>query len=182
MPDAPDPRSKVSAVDPFREGLVRLLPHLRAFARGLSGRSDQADDLVQDTILKAWSARQGFAQGTNLKAWTFTIMRNHFLNQLRKRRREIQLEEGGEQGVLVSRAEQEDRIHVSDLQRALDRLPAERREALLLVGAGGFSYEEAAQVCGVALGTMKSRVARGRKELAALLAAPDCAAEPDGRA
>lgn len=177
MADAPGPRSKDSVTDPFREGLVRLLPHLRAFARGLSGQFDQADDLVQETILKAWSARQGFAQGTNLKAWTFTIMRNHFLNQLRKRRREVQLEEGAERGLLVSRAEQEDRIHVSDLQRALDRLPAERREALLLVGAGGFSYEEAAQVCGVALGTMKSRVARGRKELAALLAAP----EPGGR-
>lgn len=173
MAESAPPNTGDDQAGAFRDGLVHLLPHLRAFARGLCGRSDQADDLVQETVLKAWSARGGFAEGSNLKAWTFTIMRNHFLNQLRKQRRETQLEEGEERQLLVSRPEQEDRLHVSDLQRALDRLPAERREALLLVGAGGFSYEEGARICGVAVGTMKSRVARGRKELAELLAGGD---------
>ncbi len=158
-----------SASIEFRSGLIDLLPHLRAFARGLCGRTDRADDLVQEAVLRAWSAKDSFVPGTNLKAWLFTIARNHFLNDLRKSHRETQLEEGQAETMLVSKADQEDGLNLSDLQRALDRLPPERREALLLVGASGFSYEEAAQVCNVAVGTMKSRIARGRAQLAQIL-------------
>lgn len=170
-----------AAIDPataaFRVALVELLPHLRAFARGLCGQTEKADDLVQDAVMRAWSSRAAFKPGTNLKAWVFTIARNHFLNELRRSRRESQLEEGQAETMLVARPSQEDGLHMSDLQRALDRLPPERREALLLVGASGFSYEEAAQVCGVAVGTMKSRIARGRAQLGNLLE-PGAAAGP----
>jgi RNA polymerase sigma factor (sigma-70 family) len=153
----------------FKAGLIELLPHLRAFARGLCGRADRADDLAQEAVLRAWSARASFVPGTNLKAWLFTIARNHFLNDLRRARREDQLEDGQAEAALISQADQEEGLYLQDLHRALNRLPPERREALLLVGATGFSYEEAAQVCGVAVGTIKSRVARGRAQLSELL-------------
>lgn len=156
----------------FRDSLLQLLPHLRAFARGLcSGRTEQADDLVQDTIVRAWTARQNYAQGTNLKAWVFTIMRNHFLNSLRKAKRETPLDPDVPDHNPTIAADQEDGLHLSDLQSALDALPQDRREALLLVGAGGMSYEEAAGICGAPVGTIKSRVARGRQQLAEILAA-----------
>ncbi|MDE2435132.1 MAG: sigma-70 family RNA polymerase sigma factor [Sphingomonadales bacterium] len=157
------------ASDPFRTELLALMPHLRAFARGLCGRPDQADDLVQETVVRAWSARAAFAPGSNMKAWTFTILRNHFLNDLRKARRQTQLDQETAETILVARPTQEMGVHMSDLQRALDQLSAERREALLLVGAGGFSYEDAARISGVPIGTMKSRVARGRTQLHHLL-------------
>jgi RNA polymerase sigma factor (sigma-70 family) len=172
MTDSNGPPS-ISSSPGFREELVALLPHLRAFARGLCpGRPDQADDLVQETVMRAWAARDRFVPGTNLKAWTFTIMRNHFLNEIRRNKRTDQLEDGAAELLLVTEANQEDAIHLSDLERALQQLPPERREALLLVGASGFSYEEAALVCGVAVGTMKSRVGRGRAQLGAILATP----------
>ncbi len=156
--------------DAFKAQLVSLLPHLRAFSRGLCGRPDQADDLVQETVMRAWTARDSFAQGTNMKAWTFTIMRNHFLNFLRQqRRKDMTYVEGLEADAPVV-ANQEDGVHVNDLQAALNRLPDDRREALLLVGAGGLSYDEAAAICGVAPGTMKSRVSRGRAQLALIIA------------
>lgn len=169
MTDAADASDSSGVQASFKTGLVALLPHLRAFARGLCGRTDRADDLAQEAVLRAWAARENFVPGTNLKAWLFTIARNHFLNDLRRARRETQLEEGQAEVALVSEAEQEDGLYLSDLHRALDLLPPERREALLLVGASGFSYEEAAQVCGVAVGTIKSRVARGRAQLAVVL-------------
>ncbi len=169
MTDAAREPASDSASNQFRAGLIQLLPHLRAFARGLCGRTDRADDLVQEAVLRAWSAKDSFVPGTNQKAWLFTIARNHFLNELRKSYRETQLEEGQAEVMLVSKAEQEDGLNLSDLERALERLPPERREALLLVGASGFSYEEAAQVCDVAVGTMKSRIARGRAQLAQIL-------------
>lgn len=154
----------------FRSGLLALIPHLRAFARGLCGRPDLADDLVQETVMRAWAARERYEAGTNMKAWTFTILRNHFLNEIRRTNRLTDMPDSGEHPDLVAQASQEDAVHVSDLQSALHRLPDDRREALLLVGAGGFSYEEAAQVCGVPAGTIKSRVARGRAQLMAMLA------------
>ncbi len=154
----------------FKAQLVSLLPHLRAFSRGLCGRPDQADDLVQETVMRAWTARESFAEGSNMKAWTFTIMRNHFLNFLRQqRRKDMTYVEGLDADAPVV-ANQEDGVHVSDLQAALNRLPDDRREALLLVGAGGLSYDEAAAICGVAAGTMKSRVSRGRAQLALIIA------------
>ena len=158
--------------DEFRRDLLALLPQLRAFARGLCGRPEQADDLVQETVMRAWTAQGSFTPGTSMKAWTFTILRNHFLNDLRKNRRQTQLDPEVAETTLVDRATQEEGLHMQDLQRALARLPEERREALLLVGAGGFSYEEAASICGVPIGTMKSRVARGRAQLHQILEPP----------
>lgn len=162
-------KANQAASPSFRAGLLGQVPHLRAFARGLCGDPDRADDLVQETIAKAWSARDSFLAGTNLGAWTFRIMRNQFLNDLRKHRREDQLDDEDAKAVPDTAANQETALHISDLQRALDQLPPERREALLLVGASGFSYEEAAEICGVAVGTMKSRVARGRAQLGSLI-------------
>ncbi|MEO5615406.1 MAG: sigma-70 family RNA polymerase sigma factor [Cypionkella sp.] len=157
----------------FKAQLVGLLPHLRAFSRGLCGRPDQADDLVQETVMRAWTARASFVPGTNIKAWTFTIMRNHFLNFLRQQRRKDLIYAEGLEADLPVQANQEDGVHVNDLQAALNRLPDERREALLLVGAGGLSYDEAAAICGVAPGTMKSRVSRGRAQLALIIASEE---------
>ncbi len=154
----------------FKAELVSLLPHLRAFSRGLCGRPDQADDLVQETVMRAWTARDSFVAGTNMKAWTFTIMRNHFLNFLRQQRRKDMIYCEGLDADAPVLANQEDGVHVNDLQTALNRLPDDRREALLLVGAGGLSYDEAAAICGVAAGTMKSRVSRARAQLALIIA------------
>ena len=166
MADATSPQGEEAA---FRAGLIEILPHLRAFARGLCGQAAEADDLVQETAAKAWAARARFEQGSSLRAWTFTILRNQFLNQVRKRRFEAEIGETGIENALVDREAQEDGLLMDDLQHALDRLPPERREALLLVGASGFSYEEAASICGIPVGTMKSRVARGRAMLAEIL-------------
>lgn len=176
-PFAPDANGD-RAESGFRSGLLALIPHLRAFARGLCGRPDMADDLVQETVMRAWAARGRYEAGTNMKAWAFTILRNHFLNEIRRSSRMTELVDGADYPDLVTAASQEDALHVSDLQAALDRLPEDRREALLLVGAGGFSYEEAAQVCGVPAGTIKSRVARGRAQLAAMMNGDPSGAQP----
>lgn len=149
----------------FRSSLISVLPHLRAFARGLCGQTDLADDLVQETAIKALCARDKFAPGTNMKAWTFTILRNTYLNQLRAGKRFVDYDPEMAERTLVEDASQEAGIHLSDMDKALQTLPPERREAVLLVGAGDFSYKEAAAICGVATGTMKSRVARGRAGL-----------------
>lgn len=153
----------------FRQELLEALPHLRAFARGLCGRPDFADDLVQETAIKAWTARERFTPGTSMRAWTFTILRNHYLDELRRNRPQADYDPDAMERLLVMEADQEAPIHVSDVQKALQRLSPERRESLLLVGAGGLTYEEAAQICDCALGTMKSRVARARAELATIL-------------
>lgn len=153
----------------FRQDLLRSLPHLRAFARGLCGRPDYADDLVQETAIKAWAARERFTPGTNMRAWTFAILRNHYLSELRRSRRQADYDPDAAERLLTMEADQEDPLHLSDMDKALQKLSAERREALLLVGASGFTYEEAASVSECAVGTMKSRVARARAELTALL-------------
>lgn len=153
----------------FRQELLATLPHLRAFARGLCGRPDVADDLVQETAIKAWTARARFQPGTNMRAWTFVILRNHYRSEIRRNRRQGEYDEAAAERILVEGPTQEGPLHLDDMQRALQKLPPERREALLLVGAGGFSYEEAAEICECAVGTMKSRVARGRATLAQLL-------------
>lgn len=155
--------------DDFRRELLDTLPHLRAFARGLSGRPDFADDLVQEAAIKAWSARARFTPGTSMRAWTFAILRNHYLSELRRNRRQVDYDQDVAERLLVMDADQEGRLHLSDMQGALQKLSSERREALLLVGASGFTYEEAAQICECAVGTMKSRVARARAELGLLL-------------
>lgn len=162
--------SKVEAQPPdFKRELTQVVPHLRAFARGLCGRPDLADDLVQDTLLRAWAARDRFVPGTSIRAWTFTILRNAWFTEMRRNRFRADYDETVADRILTSPAEQEAPLHLADLSRALMELPAERREALLLVGAGGFSYEEAAAICGCAVGTIKSRVGRGRAQLTAMI-------------
>jgi RNA polymerase sigma factor (sigma-70 family) len=153
----------------FKAELTGVVPHLRAFARGLCGRPDMADDLVQETLLKAWAAQARFEPGTSMRAWTFVILRNAYLTDMRRNRFRGEYDEGVAERILVAPAGQEGPIHLADMHRALLTLPPERREALLLVGAGGFSYEEAAEICGCAVGTIKSRVGRARAALTAMI-------------
>jgi RNA polymerase sigma-70 factor (ECF subfamily) len=179
MPDAkasgagaaerPDPSIPRPEDESFRRELLTVLPHLRAFARGLSGRPDFADDLVQEAAIKAWTARDRYTAGTNMRAWTFAILRNHYLSELRKSKRQTDLDEGAVERMLVMEADQEGPLHLGDMETALQKLAPERREAVLLVGASGFSYEEAADIAGCPIGTMKSRVARARADLARML-------------
>lgn len=155
--------------DEFRAELARVIPHLRAFGRSLSGNRDLADDLVQETLLKAWAARRRFQAGTNMRAWTFIILRNLFLSQMRRARFKGEWDDITASKILAAPASQERHVDLGDLQRALLHLPQPQREALILVGAGGFAYEEAAEICGCAVGTIKSRVARGRVALEQLM-------------
>ncbi|KRB82474.1 RNA polymerase subunit sigma-70 [Sphingomonas sp. Root710] len=155
--------------DEFKTELARVIPHLRAFGRSLSGNRDLADDLVQETLMKAWAARQRFQAGTNMRAWTFIILRNLFLSQMRRARFRGEWDQHAADKLLAAPASQDRHIELADMQRALLHLPQPQREALILVGAGGFAYEEAAEICGCAVGTIKSRVARGRAALEQLL-------------
>jgi len=148
--------------DAFRRELAAVIPHLRAFARSLSGNRDTADDLVQETMLKAWAARARFQAGTNMRAWTFIILRNIFLSQMRRNRFRGEWDDLVAERTLAAPAGQDKQMELADLHRAMQMIPPSQREALILVGAGGFAYEEAAEICGVAVGTIKSRVARGR--------------------
>ena len=154
----------------FRSELVSHLPHLRAVARGLTGHRDRADDLVNDTVLKALSAEAQFQPGTHLKAWLMTILRNHYINGLRRTR--IEVETIGEipDSALPSAPNQEHVVEVNEVAGALLRMSLEHREILVLVSAAGLSYEEAAEVCGCAVGTIKSRLNRARSELRKVLA------------
>ena len=170
QPDqAPGAAPDAGAGASFRAELVAVIPHLRAFARGLCGRPDQADDLVQETMMKAWAARHRFIPGTSMKPWTYVILRNVYLTEMRRNRFKGEYDEGVAERILVTGAGQEGPLHLADMHAALLRLPPERREALLLIGAGGFTYEEAAAICGCAVGTMKSRVARARAALAEMM-------------
>ena len=153
----------------FKDQLSAVIPHLRAFGRSLSGSRDLADDLVQETLLKAWAARKRFQAGTNMRAWTFIILRNLFLSQMRRARFKGEWDDITASKILAAPASQDRHIELGDMQRALMHLPQPQREALILVGAGGFAYEEAAEICGCAVGTIKSRVARGRVALEQLL-------------
>jgi RNA polymerase sigma-70 factor (ECF subfamily) len=153
----------------FKDQLAAVIPHLRAFGRSLSGSRDLADDLVQETLLKAWAARKRFQAGTNMRAWTFIILRNLFLSQMRRARFKGEWDDITASKILAAPASQDRHIELGDMQRALMHLPQPQREALILVGAGGFAYEEAAEICGCAVGTIKSRVARGRVALEQLL-------------
>lgn len=153
----------------MKQALIALLPNLRAFAVSLCGDVDRADDLVQDTLVRAWSNMDKFQEGTNLRAWLFTILRNTYFSTFRKRRREVADPEGARAAGLAVMPEQQGHVDLADFRRALDRLAPDQREALILIGAAGFSYEEAAEVCGCAVGTIKSRVNRARTRLAQLL-------------
>lgn len=162
------PHESLSDAD-FKAQLAAIVPHLRAFGRSLSGNRDFADDLVQETLLKAWAARTRFQAGTNMRAWTFIILRNHYLSQVRRNRFRGEWDDLTADRLLAAPASQDKYIDLADLQRGLQQLPQSQREALILVGAGGFAYEEAADICGVAVGTIKSRVARGRTALETIL-------------
>jgi RNA polymerase sigma-70 factor (ECF subfamily) len=165
-----EPVPHVALSDPeFKTQLAQVIPHLRAFGRSLSGSRDLADDLVQETLLKAWAARQRFQAGTNMRAWTFIILRNLYLSQMRRARFKGEWDDLVADRILAAPASQDRHVELGDMQRALMHLPQPQREALILVGAGGFAYEEAAEICQVAVGTIKSRVARGRVALEALL-------------
>jgi len=153
----------------LRDALLAAVPSLRAFAISLSGQVDRADDLVQDTLLRALANIDRFERGTNLNAWLFTILRNLFHSEYRKRRREVEDPDGSYAARLTVHPEQGSRLDFEDFRAALAHLPADQREALLLIGASGFSYEEAAQICECAVGTIKSRVNRARTRLADLL-------------
>ncbi|MGZ5987023.1 MAG: sigma-70 family RNA polymerase sigma factor [Caulobacteraceae bacterium] len=157
----------------WRDEVVALIPALRAFAWSLSHNGSDADDLVQDTLIKAWTNRDKFAAGTNLRAWLFTILRNTYYTHVLRRRREVRDEMGEYAGALKTPPTQDWSVAMHSLQLALQRLPDEHREALILVGAAGLSYEEAAEICGCALGTIKSRVNRARARLLKIMDATD---------
>jgi RNA polymerase sigma-70 factor (ECF subfamily) len=153
----------------FKTELVALIPHLRAFARTLTGDPTSADDLAQDAMMKAWDARESFQLGTNMKAWTFMILRNQFYSEKRRSWRQSQLDQEAAERTLVAVDDPEAPVALDELRQGLSMLPPEQREALILVGAGGFAYEEAADICGCAVGTVKSRVSRARKALQSIL-------------
>lgn len=158
----------VAPEDP-RDRLPAAIPRLRAFAISLTRDVTHADDLVQDTILKAWSNMDKFDPGSNLDAWLFTILRNTFYSGLRKTRREVQDSDGAFAATLSERPAHDSRLALKDFQRAFDQLSPEHREVLILIGASGFSCEEAAGMMGVAVGTVKSRASRARRRLTELL-------------
>jgi RNA polymerase sigma-70 factor (ECF subfamily) len=152
-----------------KSDMLAAIPRLRAFAISLAGSVDKADDLVQETLLKAWGSLDSFQQGTNMPAWLFTILRNVFYSDFRKKRREVQDTEGQFASTLATPPAQSSHMDLSDFQSALQMLPDNQREALLLVGASGMSYEEVAEICGCAIGTIKSRVNRARARLQEIL-------------
>ena len=154
----------------LKNDLIAAIPSLRAFAVSICGNSDRADDLVQETLVKAWGSLESFSEGTNLTAWLFTILRNIYYSEFRKRRRETQDSDGEFAARLVAPDSQHAHMEFVDFREALQKLPLDQREALILVAAQGMSYEEAAEVCGCAPGTMKSRVNRARNRLSELLA------------
>ena len=175
----------LAADQQFRDQLVALIPSLRSFARGLCGWRDMADDMAQEAMMRGWAARSSFIPGTNFRAWMFTILRNQFYTTIRKDKRMTSWDPEVAERVLIEAPSQQEAIHVADVAKALQKLPPEQREVLLLIGANGATYEEAAEVIGCAIGTIKSRLARGRKALALLIDGPEDEAqidEPKGEA
>jgi RNA polymerase sigma-70 factor (ECF subfamily) len=150
----------------FGNRLIAEIPHLRAFAISLSGSITTADDLVQETMVKAWSHAESFEPGTNFRAWLITILRNTYFTAYRKQSRELQDSEGFYAERRTVEGDQEVKMEVQDMQKALSKLPDEYREILLLVGIAEVSYEEAAEICDVPIGTIKSRLNRARAKLA----------------
>ena len=166
------PSLRAQAMKPgrFKDDLVAEIPGLRAFAVSLCGSVTMADDLVQETLLRAWSNSSKFQPGTSLRAWLFTILRNIYYSQYRKRSREVQDSDGVYSRGIAVEGDQESHLDLVDFRKALAKLPAEQREVLMMVGASGLSYEEAAAICGVEIGTIKSRLSRARTRLGELLA------------
>ena len=156
----------------FRAELVAIIPRLRAFARTLTGDAARADDLAQDTLMKAWASRASFTPGTSLPSWTYTIMRNAFLSDARRSWRQQQLD-GVHVDNVVGPDDPRKSLELQEVQRALQKLSHEHREALVLIAAAGCSYEEAAEILGVSEGTVKSRVSRARDRLERLIDGTD---------
>jgi len=160
----------MASKDPVQQAMLATIPRLRAFAISLTGSIEQADDLVQTALLRGLENLDKFQPGTSMQAWLFTILRNQFHTNYRRRRREVEDPDGSMAQRMAVMPEQGARLDFTDMQVALTKLSIEQREALLLVGAEGVSYEEAAQICGTNIGTIKSRVNRARARLAELLA------------
>jgi RNA polymerase sigma-70 factor, ECF subfamily len=179
MDHTPAGGGEIGIEDAFKRELVGLIPHLRAFARTLAGDPASADDLAQEAMIKAWDARGSYQMGTNMKAWTFMILRNQFYSEKRRSWRQTQLDQEAAERTLVATDNPEAPVALDELRLGLAMLPPEQREALILIGAGGFAYEEAAEICGCAVGTVKSRVSRARRSLQAILESG--AYERDGR-
>ena len=169
IPAASAPLRESAASSQITADLLSVIPNLRAFAVSLCGNLDRADDLVQETLVKAWSNIGTFVEGTNLRAWLFTILRNIYYSDYRKRRREVADPDGTFAAKLATAPAQSGHMDLLDFRAALQQLPSDQREALILIGASGLSYEEAAGICGSAIGTMKSRVNRARSRLAEML-------------
>jgi RNA polymerase sigma-70 factor, ECF subfamily len=158
------------SVSGLKGGLISAVPGLRAFAIALCGNADKADDLVQETLVRAIGSLSSFTEGTNLMAWLITILRNAYYNERKKGRREVADPEGVMAGQLVSPPAQNAHMDLLDFRAALQQLPPDQREALILIGASGFSYDEAGSICNCPAGTVKSRVNRARESLTHLLA------------
>lgn len=163
------PETKKPPEDEFKAQMLALLPSLRAFARGLCRDRDLADDVTQEAIARAWAARDSFTPGTNFRAWMFMIVRNQFYTSKRKSARMTSWDPEAAERILVQKPTQEMNLHVRDVSSALDKLPAQQREIVLLVAAAGMSYEEASEIAGCSLGTVKSRLARARVALMNLI-------------
>ncbi|WP_414474263.1 sigma-70 family RNA polymerase sigma factor [Microvirga sp. M2] len=159
----------MAAETPMKTQMLAAIPHLRAFAISLCGNIDRADDLVQGALLKGLSNLDKFQPGTSMQAWLFTILRNDFLTQARRRKREVEDPEGAWAEKVAVMPEQGARLDFADMLKALSQLPLDQREALLLVTAEGLTYEDAARICGTNIGTIKSRINRARRRLTELM-------------
>jgi RNA polymerase sigma-70 factor, ECF subfamily len=166
---AQKPAASSSDSEEFRKQLLAVIPALRGFSRGLCGNRELADDMAQDAMMRAWAAQDSFTPGTNFRAWIFMILRNQFYTTIRRNSRMVSWDPEIAERVLIAQAAQHDGLNLQDVQTAMQKLPAEQREVLILIGANGLSYEEAAEVMGCAIGTIKSRLARGRTALATLI-------------
>lgn len=177
----PPPREsrKALAEADFRDQLVAIIPELRVFARGLCRGRPIADDMVQDALTRAWAARSSFESGSNFRAWIFMILRNQFYTTARKMSRMVAWDPEAAERILISPGTQEWSINVNDVAAALQLISPGQREVVMLVGASGMSYEEAAEIVGCAVGTIKSRLARGRAALKAIIDGAKVAAPHD---
>lgn len=166
------PHFPASSSEQLKAEFIARIPRLRAFAISLCGNADRAEDLVQETLVKAWGHLGSFVEGSNLGAWLFTILRNTYFSQYRKRRYEVSDSDGILVGRLAVTAGQTSHMDLLDLRAALALLPDDQREAIILVGAAGHSCQEAAKIAGCAVGTIKSRVSRARRRLVEILTIP----------
>ena len=170
----------VRCEEQFKADLIALIPHMRAFARTMTGHPAQADDLAQEALAKAWQCRDSFTMGTNMKAWAFMILRNQFYSDMRRAWRNVQLDQEAAERTLLASDDPNAPLELNELRMALAALPVDQREAAILVGVGGMSYEEAADICNCAVGTVKSRVSRARDALRRIIESGDFKRD-DGR-